>query len=59
MDGRLGGYLDLVNALMLALVIVGAILAGIELVESRFRSPGWWGVEALALALLLPALASI
>lgn len=47
------------DALVLALVIVAAILAGIELFTSRGRSLVCWAVEALALALLLPALAAI
>lgn len=46
------------NALVLALFIVGAITAGIELVIARGRSIGWWGVEAIAIGLLIPAIAA-
>lgn len=42
------------NALVLALAIVAAILAGIDLIRSRGISLTSWAVEALALALLLP-----
>lgn len=44
------------DVLALALIIVAAVLAGIDLVRSRFASLTCWAVEALALALLLPAL---
>ncbi len=47
------------DALLLALVIVAAVLAGIELVGSRGRLLVAWAVEALALALLLPALLAV
>lgn len=47
------------DALVLALVIVAAILAAIELFSTRGRSLVGWAVEALAVALLLPALAAI
>jgi hypothetical protein len=42
------------NALVLALAIVAAILAGIDLIRSRGTSLTSWAVEALALAVLLP-----
>lgn len=58
-DGRLGGYLEHVEALVIALIIVAGILAGVELVRSRGTSLICWAVEALAVALLLPVLASI
>jgi hypothetical protein len=45
-----------VSALVLALVIVAAVLAGIELVRSGFASLLCWAVLALAAAALLPAL---
>jgi hypothetical protein len=48
-----------VNALVLALILVAAVLAGIELVRSRFGSLICWAVAALCVALLLPVLASI
>lgn len=50
------GYVITMSALVLALVIVAAVLAGIELVGSRGRLLVAWAVEAIALALLLPAL---
>ena len=47
------------NALGFALVIVAAILAGIDLVRSRFTALTSWAVEAIAVALLLPALLAL
>jgi hypothetical protein len=47
------------NALVLALVIVAAILAGVDLVRTRFTALTSWAVEAIALALLLPALLAL
>jgi len=47
------------DALVLALVLVAAILAGIELFRSRGVSLVCWAVEALAVALLVPTLAAI
>jgi hypothetical protein len=44
---------------VLALLIAAAVLVGIELVRSRFGSLLCWGVAAVVVALLLPALASI
>lgn len=43
-------------ALALALVIVAAVLAGIVLVKTRAADLLAWGVAALAVAMLLPAL---
>lgn len=56
MDDPLGGYLDNVSALVVALVLVAAILAAVELVRSRLQSLLGWAVAALAVALLLPVL---
>lgn len=47
------------NALVLALVIVAAILAGIDLVRSRGTALTSWAVEALALAYLIPAVVAL
>ncbi len=47
------------DALVLALVIVAAILAGVDLIRSRGTALTSWAVEALALALLLPVLAGL
>jgi hypothetical protein len=47
------------NALVVALYIVAAILAGIDLVWTRGRSLTAWAVEALAVALLLPTLVGL
>jgi hypothetical protein len=47
------------DALVLALVIVAAVLAGIELFRSRGTSLPCWAVEALAFALLVPTLAGL
>lgn len=47
------------DALVLALVIVAAVLAGIELVRSGFSSLACWAIEALAFALLVPTLAAL
>lgn len=47
------------EALVLALVIVAAVLAAIELVRSRGLSLACWAIEALALALLVPTLAGL
>jgi len=58
-DDPRGGYLSTMDALVLALVIVAAILAAIELFTTRGRSLVCWAVEALALALLLPTLAAM
>ena len=44
------------TALVLALVIVAALLAGVVLFQTRFTSLTAWAVEALALAMLLPPL---
>jgi len=55
-DDQLAGYLNDVEALTLALVIVAAVLAAVELVRSRLQSLLGWGVAALAVALLLPVL---
>jgi hypothetical protein len=41
---------------IIALALVAAILAGIDLIRSRFSSLTAWAVEALALAFLLPPL---
>jgi hypothetical protein len=45
------------GALVLALIIVAAVLAGIELIRSGGTSLVCWAVEALAVALLVPTLA--
>lgn len=42
------------NALVLALAIVAAVLAGIDLIRTRGTSLTAWAVEALAFAVLLP-----
>lgn len=47
------------DALVLALVIVAAVLAGIELFRSHGQSLACWAVEALAVALLVPTLAGL
>jgi hypothetical protein len=47
------------EALTIALVIVAAILAGIELFRTRGSSLICWAVEALAVALLVPTLAAL
>lgn len=47
------------NALVLALVIVAAVLAVIELVRSRMAVLLAWAVLAVAVALLVPALAGL
>lgn len=47
------------DALFLALVIVGLVLAVIEQIIARGRSLICWAVIAIALALLLPALLHI
>ncbi len=44
------------NALVLALVIVGGVLAVVELVRSRMSALLAWGLLAVAVALLVPAL---
>jgi hypothetical protein len=58
-DDPPGGYTVDVSALVIALILVAGILAGVELVRSRFGSLICWAVEALAIALLIPVLASI
>ncbi len=42
------------NPVVLALAIVAAVLAGIDLVRTRGTSLTAWAVEALAVALLWP-----
>jgi hypothetical protein len=44
------------SALILALIIVGLVLAGIELFMAGFRSLLCWAVVAIAVALLLSGL---
>lgn len=53
------GTTSTMEALVLALVIVAAVLAAIELVRSRGLSLACWAIEALALALLVPTLAGL
>lgn len=53
------GNLTGVNALLLALAFVAAILAAIEIFNARGRALLPWAVEALALVVVIPALASI
>lgn len=55
----LSGYLSTMDALVIALVIVAAILAGIELFRTRGTSLICWAVEAVAFALLVPTLAAM
>jgi hypothetical protein len=55
-DDQPCGYTVDVSALVLALIIVAAVLAGIDLVRSGFASLLCWAVLALAAAMLLPAL---
>jgi hypothetical protein len=50
------GYQSIMDALVLALVIVAAVLAVVELVRSRAAMLLAWAVLALALAGLVPAL---
>lgn len=47
------------NALVLALAIVAAILAGIDLIRTGGTSLTSWAVEALAFAVLLPHVATL
>jgi hypothetical protein len=57
-DDPLGGYLDHMSALLLALAIVAAVIAVIELVRSRMTMLIAWAVLALALIPIIPAIAA-
>jgi len=47
---------DIVNVVVLALIIVGAVLAGIALIQSKATSLTAWGLLAVAGALLIERL---